>query len=195
MTGMKTLGELLSDFGCDKRGQSVLLPYFRHERLPRGVELSVRRGTWDGLGIIKSGYLRGYFQHGFEDYTLGILGPGIALPPLNYTGGFPTDIFLESITRVELDTLDIHAVMALEPEMLRTSILLLMKSYDRLIGELAFWASLCRLPRAESRVAAVVGRDDHLVGNVPNAVLASATNMSLRHFVRIKNNRNQTAHR
>ncbi|MBK1439816.1 hypothetical protein JHJ32_07465 [Parapedobacter sp. ISTM3] len=184
---MKTLDELLSNLGCDERQRALLLPYFRHERLPRGLELSARRGRWNNLSIISTGYLRGYFQHSFEDYTLGILGPGIALPPLEYSGRFPVDIFLESVTRAELETFDIQEAIIRSPEILPTCLLLLLKSYDRFIGELAFWASLGRLPRGESRVAEVLDRDDHLVGSVPNGVLASATGMSLRHFVRIKN--------
>ncbi|SEK24011.1 cyclic nucleotide-binding domain-containing protein [Parapedobacter koreensis] len=184
---MKTLGELLSDIGCDAAVYEQLLPLFRLQRMPRGMDLSLRRGSWDNLGIISSGYLSGYFHHSFEDHTLCVLGPGKTLPPLNFSGGFPPDIFLESVTRVELYVLDINAVISLGPEMLSASLSLLMKSYDCIIEELIFWASVSHLPRGESRFGGVVGHDELLVGGVPNDVLASATRLSLRHFMRIKN--------
>lgn len=182
-----TLDELLNGLDCLGPERELLMPLFRRERLPRGLIMSIRQGLWQDLGLIASGHLRGCFRHAFEDYTLGIFGPGHALPPLTFTGVVPSDVFIESVGRVELFVLDIRGAARLGPEHCDAAMQLLANAYDSLFRELIFWASLVHLPRAESRFAEVERHGGHLFGSVGDGVLASASRMSRRHFVRIKN--------
>lgn len=181
------LDGLLFDLGCDDGTRRLLVPLFKVDRLPRGMAFSIRQGTWRSFGIISSGYVCGYFRHAFEEYMIGVLGPGIALPPLNYRGDFPVDILLEPVTRIELYTLDIGTVSEYGHEHCQAVLQLLMKSYEGIFGQLLFWDAIGHLPRGEGRFKEFAQYGGHLLGKVPDAVLASATRMSRRHFVRFKN--------
>lgn len=183
----ENLRELLFGLGCDQNAWELLSPYFGTQRLPRGLGLSVHQDAMERVGIVSTGYLRAYFLHEFEAYTIGVLRPGMGMPMMDYLGKFPNDLILEAITRVELFTVDIKEVSAISLEHSQAIGQLLVGAYSSLLGELTFYGSIGCLPDATSRVSALMNYGENLIGIVPNGVLSSAINVSHRHFVRIKN--------